>query len=401
MADIKTITLPSGNTYNIVDQGARDLIAGLSGSTMYLGVTTTELVDNVTTSPNIIVGGKTVSASAGGIATYGSKEFIYNGTVWQEFGDLSALGDLAYKDSASGKFTPNGSVSQPTFTGDSMTSTGNFKPSGTVTISKGTGTVNYTPEGTVSQPTFSGNETTSTGKFIPSGSVSLTNTATTPTLSKSTGTSSDYTIKEVSSVTVNASRTTPIITVEEGTSTNGYQVKGTISTPTITVTPDTTTVNSITAVGTLPTFTATVQNENLTFGWDAGTLPTKGGNTTVATGIQSATSTQPTFTGGYVKATSSEITVPTGTTDITNSYVKLTNGSINVPTSASFTGTEDDVSVTGTPSGTVSKPTFTGTGAELKGEFSGTQGSVSVTGTPSGTVSKPTFTGTEGTVTVS
>lgn len=131
---------------------------------------------------------------------------------------------------------------------------------------------------------------------------------------------------------------------------------GTVSTPTITVTPNTTTVNSITAVGTLPsltyskataskikswsggtlpsaslsggTLTGSVSNgpnrvvtlshtnPTLTFSagslpsltyedvdaslitnWSAGTLPTKGSNTTVVTGIKSATSTQPTFTG--------------------------------------------------------------------------------------------------------
>ena len=95
MADtpkIKQITLPSGTTYDIVDQGARELIAGLSGSTQFLGVTTTELEDGVTTNPTITVNGESVTASAGGIATYESKEFIYNGTVWQEFGDLSGLG---------------------------------------------------------------------------------------------------------------------------------------------------------------------------------------------------------------------------------------------------------------------------------------------------------------------
>lgn len=258
MANIKQITLPSGTTYDLVDQGARDLIAGLSGSTQFLGVTTTQLVDNVTTNPTIVVGGESVTASAGGIATYGAKEFVYNGTVWQEFGDLSDLGALAFKDSASGSFTPRGTVSQPTFSGSETTSTGNFTPSGSVTISKGTGTANYTPEGTVSAPT-------------------------------------------------------------------------------VTVTPATDTVNSITAVGTLPSWTATVANENLTIGWSQGTLPTKGADQTVVSGITSATASQ---------------------------------------------------------------PSFTGTGVQLKGSFSGTQGPVSVKGTPSGTVSQPTFNGTAGTVSV-
>lgn len=322
MPNIKTITLPSGTTYDLVDQGARDLIDALQQYTDYLGVTTTALTDGATTNP-IVIDGQSVTAVKGNIANYQSKEFIFNGTAWQEFGDLSGLGDLAYKDSASGNFTPSGSVSQPTFSGNEMTATGTFTPSGT--ISTGTGTANYTPSGTVTQPIFTGEETTSTGTFTPSG------------------------------------------TISKGTGTANYTPQGSVSTPDITVTPNTGTVNSITSVGTLPTLTTTVQNENLTIGWSAGTLPTKGEDTSVVTGIASATSTQPTFTG-------------------TGAELK-------------FTGASGNVSVKGTPSGTVSQPTFNGTGTELK--FTGTAGSVSAKGTPSGTVTKPTFTGTQGTVTVS
>lgn len=257
MADLKRITLPTGTTYNIVDQGARDLIAQIESGTGWLGVTTTALTDGATTNP-IMVNGESVTAKAGNLTSYGSKEFIFNGTVWQELGDMSMLGELAYKNSASGSFTPAGSVSQPTFTGTEGSISASFTPAGNVTISKGTGTANYTPQGTV-------------------------------------------------------------------------------STPTITVTPATDTINPIDSVGTLPAFTATVENETLTLGWDAGTLPTKGANKTVVTGITSATSSQ---------------------------------------------------------------PTFTGTGAELKGTFSGTAGTATGTFTPAGTVSQPTFTGTAGTVEV-
>lgn len=188
MAYISKITLPTGTTYDIKDAEARTLIAGLSGSTSFLGVTTTELVDGSTTNP-VMINGVSTTADVGGIVTYGSAEFVWNGSAWQEFGDLSALGSLAYKSSASGTFTPTGSVSAPT----------------------------------------------------------------------------------------------------------------------VTVTPTTTTVNSITDVGTLPSCTlpslsTSVANETLTLSWTAGsfaagTLPTKGSDTTVATGISSATASQPTFTG--------------------------------------------------------------------------------------------------------
>ena len=130
----------------------------------------------------------------------------------------------------------------------------------------------------------------------------------------------------------------------------------------------TTTVNSITAVGTLPSLTTTVANEVLTIGFDQGTLPTKGANTTVKTGDAAYQASAPAFTG-------------------TGAELKAT-----------FTGTEVEGSASYTPAGTV---TVNSTTSYLKGSFTGTQGSVSVKGTPSGTVSKPSFTGTAGTVTVS
>lgn len=405
---ISKITLPSGTTYDLKDASAREAIAAITGGyTKYIGVTTTALTDGSTTNP-IVVNSASVTATTGDIATYQNKEFIWNGSAWQEFGDLSGLGALAYKDSASGSFTPSGgvsaefvgenstlnmvisindpnpnytpsgTVSQPTFSGSAMTSTGTFTPSGSValsntnktaTVSTTTGTATYTPGGTVSQPTFSGSATASTGKFTPSGSVALTNSNVTATVSKASS----------------------------GTAT--YTPEGSVSTPTITVTPSTTTVKnptSVTVAKTLNTAApgATAPSNPITYYSVAGeTLSlyqigyTTGASITtsdvsVLNGITSATSTQPTFTG-------------TG--------ARLVTGNISVPSSASFTGTEGDVSVSGTPSGTVSQPTFTGTGVRLvtgnisvpsSASFTGTEGNISVSGTPSGTVSQPTFTGT-------
>lgn len=73
-----------------------------------------------------------------------------------------------------------------------------------------------------------------------------------------------------------------------------YTPEGTVGAPTISVTGDTTgTVNSITDVGTLPTFS--VSNEVLTI--TAGTLPTKGSDTTVVTATGTISASAPTFTG--------------------------------------------------------------------------------------------------------
>lgn len=315
MADISKITLPSGTSYDIKDAKARSDISSIqsaiaSGVT-FIGQTTTSITDQSTTK-TVSINSKNVTA-AGNLVVYESKEFIFDGTKWIEFGDLGSLGALAFKASASGNFTPAGSVSKPTFSGTQATIKPKVTAAGSVSISTGTGTANYTPAGSVTQPTFSGTAATISTKITAEGSVSA---------------------------------------------------------PEVTVTPNTTTVNSITNVGTLPSCTlpslsATVSSETLTLGWtagsfSAGSLPTKGNNTTVVTGIKSATATAPTFTG----------------TEVTGS--------------ASYT-----------PAGTVSKPSFSGTGTELKATFTGTEVEGSATYTPAGSVSQPTFTGTQGTVTVS
>ena len=121
MPTIETNYLKVGSdTYELADAAARARIAALESYSDFLGVTTTQLVDGVTTSPVITINGDSVTAEKGNIAIYGSAEFIYDGTVWQEFGDLSALqnllGDLAYEDTAEGTFTPAGTVSRPSIT---------------------------------------------------------------------------------------------------------------------------------------------------------------------------------------------------------------------------------------------------------------------------------------------
>lgn len=105
MAEISQITLPSGTTYDIKDATARS-------AKQWIGITTTALTDGATTNP-IVISGNEVTAVAGNITSYDETEFIFNGTKWQEFGNLSDLGALAYKDSASGNFTPAGTVSKP------------------------------------------------------------------------------------------------------------------------------------------------------------------------------------------------------------------------------------------------------------------------------------------------
>ena len=100
MADISKITLPSGNTYNIKDAGARELIASLQGGQYFLGLTTSNITDGATTKP-VVIDGQNVTQEKGNIVVHGNAEFIWDGAKWIEFGDLSNLGGLAVKDTVS------------------------------------------------------------------------------------------------------------------------------------------------------------------------------------------------------------------------------------------------------------------------------------------------------------
>ncbi len=338
MADISKITLPSGTTYNLKDQGARDLIDQMSGYTDFLGVTTTALTDGATTNP-IKINNVDVTAVKGNIVTYGSAEFIFNGTAWQAFGDLSGLGDLAYKDSASG--------------------------SGTVAVPK-TYTTTVTP---------AAKDVSVTG--TTTGSVSLTKSKV--TVSKASSGTATYTPQGTNAASsVSGSCTvTPSGTISKGTGTANYTPEGTVSTPTITVTPNTATKyvassatggGSVTA-GSAASFSATVANETLTLGFTANTptavtLPSFSSQT-IATGIKSATASQPSFTG-------------------TGAELKFTGSSSS-----------------GTISGTAAAQTFTGTGARLQTDSEvGTAASftgASMTSTGSYTPAAPTATTTTAT----
>ena len=151
MADISTITMPSGTTYNIKDAVARQ---AASGGITLRGVTTTELTDEATTNP-ITINGESYTAVNQDAVFYGSKEFVFDGTMWHEFGDMSGLGDLAMKDSASGSFTPAGSVALTT-TSETPSITGAAGTAGDNT---------FQASGTVSAPTISVDTAGTTGTF--------------------------------------------------------------------------------------------------------------------------------------------------------------------------------------------------------------------------------------------
>lgn len=300
----------------------------------------------------ILIGDEGVYATISGVeAAYVKKTLTIAGINLEdaitadELKTALGLKALAYKDSASGTIE------------------------GVVT---GVADAQYTPEGSVEVKLNSTSTAmTSTGSFTPAGSVSGN---------------------------VTAAGTVAIARDDV----NGVAVSGSISAPTITITPSTTEVQHIDSLGTLPSYTAaqytapsvaeakakfasegivaSVNGEELVLtaagkadaltatGFDAGSyvaaefnagaLPTLGAVQTVVTGIASATSSAPVFTGDKFGATfsGSEVAIDAsfsgqeGAVNVSGNYEK-----VGVE-SASFTGTEATIShevTTGSKSVTV------------------------------------------------
>lgn len=346
MPDIKQITLPSGTTYDLRDSRVDSII---SQGTRWVGVTTTPISDGSTTS-TIVIDGVSHNAEIGDIAGYQEtgkqqEEFIWNGTVWQEFGSTGSLKALAFKDTASGTvavpatYSFSGTAASVSVTGTTAGSVSETK--GTVTVSKAnSGDATYTPQGSNASSSVSG-----TCSVTPSGSIST------------------------------------------GTGTANYTPAGSVSgscgAPTISVKTagSTASVTPFGSAGSLPSCTLptyTVANEVLTItagSFSAGTLPSGGTAVTVKTGDAAYEATAPSFSGSF-SGTGAEL---------------------------KFTGSASS----GTISGTAAAQTFTGTGARLVTDsqvltgasFSGA--SMTSTGSVTATGSVTTATTENKTVTVS
>lgn len=164
---IYQITTTNGTVYDIEDRVAR---SQAGGGILIRGTTTTPLEDNSTTNL-IMIDGSEYTAVANDAVFYQAKELVFDGTYWHEFGDMTGLGDLAKKDSASGNFTPHGTITGGTFTGESSTFEGNFTPSGAISVNAASGSgTSYTPEGTVEAPTISIATAGTTESVTPFGS---------------------------------------------------------------------------------------------------------------------------------------------------------------------------------------------------------------------------------------
>lgn len=297
---ISKITLPNGTTYDIKDQEARDLIAAIQAGGLTFTVATNAantplgviwdnegvevegtLVASLDTKPYIVLVPHAKDATTHKVDYYREYVTVDFGTegspsfAWEYLGntdiDLNILGDLAYKDSASGNVTFS--------TADSATfSNGSVSASAT-----------YTPAGSISTPTITVTPaTTSVSVKDEDGSVSAGSAASFTRGSFSGGSFTQGT----------DSFTAPVLTAEVATGTETLSISfnaGSFTQGSDSFTPashgaDTFTPNTPTSV-TLPTFKSQ----------------------TVATGITSASSTQPTFTGTEATISSSG----TATGDVT------------------------------------------------------------------------------------
>lgn len=193
---LSNVEMPDGSLLEIKDTVARQMAAS---GTRYIGklyvdgTTYTHLSDNDTrTSVEIVTGASTHeshTAEQGDIVLDDGKEFIYDGSVWEEMG-VDNLGAFAFvnegrvtvptvsygdptpnqtstaatvniQESANGNLAITGTFTQPTISGSASvtgssthnTSSKDYAVTSSTTIPSGK-TKNYTPAGSVSAPTI-------------------------------------------------------------------------------------------------------------------------------------------------------------------------------------------------------------------------------------------------------
>ena len=102
--------IPNGSVYTEIDTGKTymfdaanatwyevSLGGGGGGGIKLVGETTTALTDGATTNP-ITIDGQSYTAQPNDAVIYGNKEFLFDGTHWHEFGDMTGLGTAAFED---------------------------------------------------------------------------------------------------------------------------------------------------------------------------------------------------------------------------------------------------------------------------------------------------------------
>lgn len=293
-------------------------IAGISGSMHFRGVF--DSLDAVT------------DPAAGDVVIVGVKEYVYGGepAAWHELGDETIY---ALKTVTIGTQNLSANINLDTLATDMGLGKLAKKDSAT---------------GTVAGQTITGLK--AKGNAAGSIAVELTQTATAATLTKS-----DYTPSGDVTGSVTAAGSVSIAKDAE----NGTQISGSVSAPTVTVTPATDTIKKVTSVGTLPTKAADTFTANGDDTFTAGSQAAWSANVDDASETLSfsfTANTLPTFKQGakasYIEGTFDAGTLPklaaTGTTVVTG----ITKAEASAPTftgdkfAASFTGASADITAT-------------------------------------------------------
>lgn len=348
---ISTITLPNGQKYDIKDQEARDLIASIVAG----GLTFVVSADASNTPAGITWIKDDTTITGVLVASSDTKAYIYlvphekTGTTvdyyreyvtvnfgteqspvwaWEYLGntdiDLSNLGALAYKDSASGTIGVT-TADSGTFSNGSVTASATYTPVGSVSVTLAqTATAasltksDYTPAGTVSKPNITVTPSTATVEVKDAAGTVTAGSAASFTSGSFSGGSFTQGTDQFTAPTWTATvpESEPGVSTENlvFSFTAGSFTQGSDSFTAATHGADTFTANTPTSV-TLPTFK----------------------NQTVMTAASAELEAAPTFTG----------------TTATEALVTGVNYDKATVDSQSFTGTEATISSTGTASGDV------------------------------------------------
>ena len=364
-------TFGSAVTYNVDGSVAEDGAGLVTSGAVHAYVT--EYVTNITGGAMTFLGIKEelpATGNPGEVVIVGTAEYVYADGKWNLYGDEGVYATVAGVEAAYVKKTlkiAGIDLSDDVEASELQSALGlkalAYKDSASGTIEgivTGVEDASYTPAGSVEVKLNSASTpVTSTGSFTPAGSVSGTTTA---------------------AGTVAIARD----------DVNGVQVSGTVSAPTITVTPATAEVQHIASLGELPSYTAaqytapsvteakaqfasegmvaSVDGEELVIvaagkadaltatgfnagsytaaQFSAGALPSLGAAQTVVTGITSATSSAPVFTGdkfgatfsGSESAIAASFSGQEGAVSVSGNYDKVGLES------ASFSGTEATIS---------------------------------------------------------
>lgn len=339
-------------------------LADVTKALIFQGVSTTNPAEETP-----IIDGVELVASKGDVVLYGTKEFVYDGSKWVELGDEGVyLTKAAAAELYVAKtFTIAGIDMADNITAEELKTALGLKAlafkdsaSGSVTTADSVADAKYTPAGSVDVTlTTAPTAMASTGNFKPAGTVSGTTTA--------------------------------AGTVSIAKSDDGVQISGTVSAPSITVTPSTVSVQHIDSVGTLASYTAAQY---------VAPSVTEAKDQFAKDGVVAAIDENDAEMLVFTNATKSDAL--TGTGFNAGSYTEAVYTPATLPTLGEAKNVLTGVQATASApvfTGDKFGASFAGSATEINATFAGTEAAVNVTGNyDKATAATGSFTGTEATI---